>query len=139
MYVSFPTGHSNAPLPGSDAATSDDFSHLTPNLHVNLEVLAADIAELENQIFHLNRSNKELREFLEKEPDEKEYQSAIFENVNVLEKKLVQLSKMKELQTKIMGTPSSNVQPNGGAHGTESNVGSGETKGEVASLPGLLL
>ena len=79
MYVSFPTGHSNAPLPGNDAATSDDFSHLTPNLHVNLEVLAADIAEMENQIFHLNRSNKELREFLEKEPDEKEYQSAIFD------------------------------------------------------------
>lgn len=129
MYVSFPKGHSNAPLPGSDTESSADTSHLTPNLHVNLEVLAADIDEMENMIFHLNRSNTELREFLLEEPEEKEYQKAIHENVNVLAKKLEQLAKLKQLQTKIM-TASSATPP------TVQNDSS-ETK--ESGLPGLLL
>jgi len=113
MYVSFPSGRSSSAAqdPGETTAAVTappvSLDHLTPNLHVNLEVLAADITEMEQQIFHLNRSNNELRVFLEQDPSEKEYQAAIFENVNVLAKKLEELKVLKALQSKIMTNPDS--------------------------------
>ena len=115
MYVSFPSGRSSSAAqdPGETTAAVTaavtappvSLDHLTPNLVVNLEVLAADITEMEQQIFHLNRSNNELRVFLEQDPSEKEYQAAIFENVNVLAKKLEELNVLKALQSKIMTNP----------------------------------
>ena len=114
MYVSFPNGRTSVStaqdpvettIPAESSSVSLD--HLTPNLHVNLEVLAADITEMEKQIFHLNRSNNELRLFLEEDPTEKEYQAAIFENINFLAKKLDELNVLKALQSKIMTNPGS--------------------------------
>ena len=91
MYISFPSGSqpainnsntSTAPEPGSDI-NSQSLDALTPNLHVNLEVLAADISDIEHSVHHLTRSNNELRQALEEDPDEKEYQKAIYENMYV--------------------------------------------------------
>ena len=144
MYISLPgrLQDSKAPMPGGDSNTNNTTGQdlLTPNLHINLEVLAADIAELERTIFHLNRSNNELRAALEEDPNEKEYQQAIYENINVLAKKLEQLAKMKALQKKIMGAGAENLNQGGETQGEHQ----GETKCVNSSsgtdlLPGILL
>ena len=133
MYVSLASHRSNAPLPSPPDDVNVDISHLTTNLHVNLEVLAADIKELENQIYHLNRSNTELREFLEREPEEKEYQSAIFENVTVIAKKLEKLAKLKQLQDKIMGSGSTPTSTTTTTTTTDSGSETKETNEETVN------
>ena len=53
-------------------------------------MIEADIAEIENHIFHLLRSNTALIEELKTDPDE-EYRLAIEENLQVVMKKKAKL------------------------------------------------
>ena len=60
----------------------------------NESALLAQIHEIENSLFHLERSNKEMEEYL-KEEDDRELRHAIEENRDLLYRKHLQLEELK--------------------------------------------
>ena len=68
-----------------------------------LAILQFEIAELEKSIFHLHRSNEELRQALKEAPGDEDFQSAISGNTHVLAKKLALLTERKALLAEMCG------------------------------------
>ena len=124
MYVSFPPGR------GSTLPAPSSLQDLTPGVKKEavdeegkrqgggggggseslathkageLEALAIDIQELKNSIFHLNRSNNELREALKETPDDSDFKAAIVENVDVIASRLEKLKELQRLYNEMSG------------------------------------
>ena len=68
---------------------------------------------LEKAVFHLTRSNNELRAALEETPGDADFRDAISENVDVIAKKLARLQLCKEEYTALLRTanPSERALP----------------------------
>ena len=101
MYVSFPPGRgSTLPPPSSPsdptpAAAAAGTASLAAHHAGELEAVALDIDELSRAVFHLTRSNTELRAALVDTPGDPDFEAAIVENVDVIAAKLSKLAELK--------------------------------------------
>jgi len=76
------------------------------DLENEIQVIDADIKELELQIFHLVRSNEELMEEIKVDPDPI-YKEAIRENLDVIIKKKERISELEELREQLQSSSQS--------------------------------
>ena len=66
------------------------------------EILGIELSRLQNSVAHLERSNDELREALERDGEDEEYSVAIRENEEVLVRLRLQIEELrKELASRV--------------------------------------
>ena len=129
MYVSFPPGRgSTLPPPSSPAdltpAAARDpaggggdgaaaAASVAANRAGELEIIAMDIEEMSRAVFHLTRSNNELREALVETPGDPDFEAAIIENVSVAAKlaKIAELKKIYNAMQAAMGGATARPTP----------------------------
>ena len=112
MYVSFPPGRgSTLPPPSSPsdptpaaAAPAAGTASLAAHHAGELEAVALDIDELSRAVFHLTRSNTELRAALVDTPGDPDFEAAIVENVDVIAAKLSKLAELKKVYNAMLAS-----------------------------------
>ena len=144
MYVSFPPGRgSTLPPPSSPAdltpAAARDpakgggdgaaaAASLAANRAGELEIIAMDIEEMSRAVFHLTRSNNELREALVETPGDPDFEAAIIENVDVIAAKLAKIAELKKIYNAMQAAM-------GGATAAANPSASAEAKASEGDVP----